>query len=129
MHILVCSCVVFLLYILICKGSKAIWIDARINIGAHTDVFGILKIWSVVNNKPPNLPWWLSLPACAMSPPPSGRVLSFNKLKVEAQFILVFPLSTYISWQKATVLKERISFHFIFLTKVKGNNQKTSVQT
>ena len=75
----------------------------RINIGAHTDVFGILKICSVVNNKPPNLPWQLSLLASAMSPPPRGRVLSFNKLKVEAQFIFVFPMHKYSSWKKNAV--------------------------
>lgn len=69
----------------------------RINIGAHADVSGILKIRSVVNNRPPNLPLCLSRLAPAVSPPPSGRVLSFNKLKMDAQFILVFfpPVSIF----------------------------------
>lgn len=76
----------------------------RINIGAHTDVFGILKICSIVNNKPPNLPWQAALIlASALSPPPRGRALSFNKLKVEARFILVFPVREYSSWKKNTV--------------------------
>lgn len=62
-----------------------------------------------------------------MSPPPKGRVLSFNKLKVEAQFILVFPVHKYSSWKKNAVWKEQIAF--LFLAKVKGKNQKTSVET
>lgn len=61
-----------------------------------------------------------------MSPPPRGRVLSFNKLKVEARVILVLPVHKYSSWKKNAVWKEQIAF--LFLTKVKGKNQKTSVE-